>query len=221
MQPNGVTPYFDRVVPTILSTLPDIIIAVVIVLVLSASMSTLSSLVLTSSSTLTLDVIVPRMKGKVTEKKQVTIMRGFILFFVVVSAVIAILKDANPSFTFIAQMMGVSWGALAGAFLAPFLYGLYWKRTTRAAVWASFVWGCGLEIFQMIYTMGHLHFGNAFFDYIFASSVRSGAIAMVVGLIIVPVVSWLSPKLPAKDVDPCFEAFDTKVEVAAKRSLGD
>ena len=221
MQPNGVTPYFDRVVPTILSTLPDIIIAVVIVLVLSASMSTLSSLVLTSSSTLTLDVIVPRMKGKVTEKKQVTIMRGFILFFVVVSAVIAILKDANPSFTFIAQMMGVSWGALAGAFLAPFLYGLYWKRTTRAAVWASFIWGCGLEIFQMIYTMGHLHFGNAFFDYIFASSVRSGAIAMVVGLIIVPVVSWLSPKLPAKDVDPCFEAFDTKVEVAAKRSLGD
>ena len=148
-------------------------------------------------------------------------MRLFILFFVVVSAVLAILKDANPSFTFIAQMMGVSWGALAGAFLAPFLYGLYWKGTTRASVWASFLCGCALEIFQMIYTMGHLHFGSAFWDYIFASSVRSGAIAMVLGLILVPIVSWLSPKLKASEVDPCFEAFDKKVEVAAKRSLGE
>ena len=87
-------------------------------------MSTLSSLVLTSSSTLTLDVIKPYSKKEMDEKKQVFIMRLFIVFFILVSAVIAVIKDSIPGLTFIAQMMGVSWGALAGAFLAPFLYGL-------------------------------------------------------------------------------------------------
>ena len=96
----------------------------VLVLVLSASMSTLSSLVLTSSSTLTLDVIRPlaAKKGEMSEKKSVFIMRLFIVFFIAVSAIIAILKDSVWSDSvFIAQMMGVSWGALAGAFLAPFI----------------------------------------------------------------------------------------------------
>lgn len=43
------------------------------------------------------------------EMKQVVIMRIFIVFFIVVSAVIAIFKDSHPEVTFIAQMMGVSW----------------------------------------------------------------------------------------------------------------
>lgn len=94
-------------------------------------MSTLSSLVLTSASTLTLDVIVPMRKQPTDSRRQLRVMRWFIVFFVAVSAVIAIVKDAYPEFTFIAQMMGVSWGALAGAFLAPFLYGLYSRRTTQ------------------------------------------------------------------------------------------
>ena len=108
---------FDSVVPAMLSTLPGVIIAVVMVLVLSASMSTLSSLVLTSSSTLTLDLIVPAMKKEPSEKKKLLILRVFVMVFIVISAVIAILKDTF-NFSAIAQMMGVSWGALAGAFLA-------------------------------------------------------------------------------------------------------
>ena len=135
-------PLFDTIIPTMLSTLPAIIVAIVIVLVLSASMSTLSSLVLTSSSTFTLDVIVPASKKKMNEMKQVVIMRIFIVFFIVVSAVIAIFKDSHPEVTFIAQMMGVSWGALAGAFLAPFLYGLYWKGVTKVATVVCFVCSC-------------------------------------------------------------------------------
>ena len=102
------------------------------------------SLVLTSSSTFTLDVIVPVSKKKMNEMKQVVIMRIFIVFFIVVSAVIAIFKDSHPEVTFIAQMMGVSWGALAGAFLAPFLYGLYWKGVTKVATVVCFVWGCAV-----------------------------------------------------------------------------
>ena len=214
-------PLFDSIIPSMLGTLSPIVIAIVVVLVLSASMSTLSSLVLTSSSTLTLDVIVPASKKQYTEKKQVSVMRMFIVFFIIVSAAIAILKDANPSFTFIAQMMGVSWGALAGAFLAPFLYGLYWKRTSRASVWVCFVWGCGLEIFQLIYTLGGMRFESPFLSYIFASSVRSGAVAMVVGLILVPLVSLFTKAPDRKKLDKLFSCYDRKVVVKATKAIGE
>ncbi|MBQ1742820.1 MAG: sodium:solute symporter, partial [Oscillospiraceae bacterium] len=126
------TPVYDSIVPSMLATLPDLMIGVVIILVLSASMSTLSSLVLTSGSTLTLDIIDPAMakarQGKhMTDRTQLLSIRLLVLFFIIVSSVIAIVQ-AKSSVTFIAQLMGISWGALAGAFLAPFLYGLYWKR---------------------------------------------------------------------------------------------
>ena len=125
---------FDSVIPTMLSGLPDILIAVVVILVLSASMSTLSSLVLTSSSTMTLDLLKGRFIQEMDEKKQVFVMRCLIVVFVAISVVLAIIQYKS-SVTFIAQLMGVSWGALAGAFLAPFLYGLYWKGASRAGVW--------------------------------------------------------------------------------------
>lgn len=220
-QSDGVTPLFDTVVPSMLKTLPIVVIAVVIVLVLSASMSTLSSLVLTSSSTFTLDVIKPASRKDMTEKEQVTIMRIFIVFFIIVSAVIAIFKDAHPEVTFIAQMMGVSWGALAGAFLAPFLYGLYWKGITKASCVVCFIWGCGIAVFQLIITLCGIDVSGwgSFFSYIFASSVRSGVIAMVGGLIIVPVISLFTKKQDAKEVNEMFECYDEKVEVPVKEAL--
>ena len=221
--PSG-KPAFDTIIPTMLSTLPDVIIAIVIVLVLSASMSTLSSLVLTSSSTLTLDVIMPKMKKLPDEKTVVGMMQVFIVFFIAISAAIAIIKDANPGITFIAQMMGVSWGALAGAFLAPFLYGLYWKKATKASVWVSFAFGVGAEVFQLWVSLTGNNFDPALhpvLSYLFASSVRSGAMTMMVGLILVPVVSLFTAKPDQDAVDTWFDKFDTTVEVAAKRSLGD
>lgn len=220
-QADEVTPLFDTIVPSMLKTLPVVVIAVVIVLVLSASMSTLSSLVLTSSSTLTLDVIKPALKKEMTDKKQVTIMRLFIVFFIIVSAVIAIIKDAHPEITFIAQMMGVSWGALAGAFLAPYLYGLYWKKTTKASCVVCFIWGCALMVFQMYITLGAVDISDwgPVLIYIFASSVRSGVIAMIGGLIIVPIVSLFTKKQDADEVDGMFECYEEKVEVVKKKSL--
>lgn len=218
---DGVTPLFDTIVPSMLSTLSPIIIAVVIVLVLSASMSTLSSLVLTSSSTFTLDVIKPAIKDKMDEKKQVSTMRLFIVFFIAVSAIIAIFKDANPQVTFIAQMMGVSWGALAGAFLAPFLYGLYWKGITKASVVVCYVWGCVIAVAQLIITLGGIDVSGwgPFLSYIFKSSINSGVIAMVGGLIIVPIVSLVTKKEDAKVVDEMFACFEEKVQVAKKEAL--
>ena len=81
---------YDTIIPTMLSSLPDILIGIVIVLVLSASMSTLSSLVLTSSSTLTLDFIKPLFVKDMSEKKQLIWMRILLAFFIIISVVIAL-----------------------------------------------------------------------------------------------------------------------------------
>ena len=212
---------FDMIIPSMLGTLSqfawgDIIVAVVIVLVLAASMSTLSSLVLTSSSTLTLDVI--NRKENMSEKKKLSVMRLFIAFFVIVSAVIAIVKDMF-GFTFIAQMMGVSWGALAGSFLAPFLFGLYWKKTTRGAVWASFAFGIAVTIVQLLVSFGVITFSGTILSYLFASSIRSGVLAMVGGLIIVPIVSFVTPKMSDAEVAEKFAGYDKKVLVSVKETL--
>ena len=192
---------YDAIIPFMLSTLPDILIGIVVVLVLSASMSTLSSLVLTSSSTLTLDLLKDNVMKDMSEKKQVVTMQVLIVFFIVISVVIAI----NPP-TFIAQLMGISWGALAGAFLAPFLYGLYWKGVTKAAVWASFICGVGITV------------SNMFIGYI-ASPINAGAFAMIAGLVVVPVVSLISPKMKRKEVAEMFTCFDEKVMIDKKHSL--
>ena len=214
---------YDNIIPSMLKSLMgsvwgDIIIAIVIVLVLAASMSTLSSLVLTSSSTLALDVI--DRKNNRGEKKNLRAMRLLVVFFVAVSAVIAILKDANPTFTFIAQMMGVSWGALAGAFLAPFMYGLYWKKTTNGSVWASFIWGVGITTVQLLQSFKLINLSSVpFLGYIFQNSIISGVAAMTGGLVIVPLFSLFTKKPDKNKVEEKFKCYDKKVYVTVKDSL--
>ncbi|MBQ4353654.1 MAG: sodium:solute symporter, partial [Clostridia bacterium] len=156
-------PVYDSIVPSMLSGLPDVVMAIVVMLVLSASMSTLSSLVLTSASTLVLDMIVPLRKKKFEQKNQMLAIRGFIVFFIVISAGIAIVQ-VKSSVTCIAQLMGISWGALAGAFLAPYLCSLYSKKITKAAVWVSFISGVGIMSANMICTFAGVPFINAFFS---------------------------------------------------------
>ena len=212
---------FDAVIPEMLSTLPSLIIGVVIGLVLSASMSTLSSLVLTSGSTITLDFLAPMAKKEMSEKKKMTIMRAFIVVFIVISAVIAI-KQAKSRSLFIAQMMGVSWGALAGAFLAPFLYGLYYKKTTKAAVIVSFLFGVGMELVQLAVSLGWLDVSSvAVLAFVFKNSLYSGVFAMVGGLILVPLVSLFTQKTKPENVDAMFECYNVTKTVEITDSLGD
>lgn len=203
---------FDSVIPTMLSGLPDILIAVVVILVLSASMSTLSSLVLTSSSTLTLDMLKGHVVKDMDEKKQVFIMRCLIVVFIAISVVLAIIQYKS-SVTFIAQLMGVSWGALAGAFLAPFLYGLYWKGTTKLACWVSF-------IFSTVVMLANVVVKSAF-PVLLQSPINAGAFCMVAGLIIVPLVSLITPKPDKKLVEDAFSCYEEKVLVSQRRALGD
>ena len=203
---------YDSVVPTMLSGLPDILIAVVVILVLSASMSTLSSLVLTSSSTLTLDLLKGRFVKEMDEKKQVFIMRFLIVVFVAISVVIAIIQYRS-NVTFIAQLMGISWGALAGAFLAPFLYGLYWKGASAIAVWCSFIFSTVVMLANM--------FVRSSFPAMLQSPINAGAFCMIAGLIIVPAVSIITPKPDKKVVEESFACYDTKVLVPRRRALED
>jgi SSS family transporter len=208
---------FDSIIPAMLSGFPDVLIGVVIVLVLSASISTLSALVMTSASTFTLDFIKGNFVKKMSERGQLFTIRCLVGAFIVISAIIAVIQYRG-SVMFIAQLMGVSWGALAGAFLAPFLYGLYWKGASKAAVWVNFIFASAFMIANMLNSTFAL--GLPIFPPFLQSPINAGALTMLAGLIIVPVVSVLTPKPERKHVDNCFVCYETTMTVKARESLG-
>ena len=196
---NGVQ--FDEIVPSMLAnSLPDVLIGIVIILVLSASMSTLSSLVIASSSTFTLDFLKGICLKNLKPKSELMIIKCLCAFFILLSVVIAL----NPN-NLITTLMSLSWGALAGSFLGAFLYGLFWKKATRASVWASFVTGIGINVANLF-----LHF---------TAPTMAGAISIVASLIVVPLVSLITPKLDQKFVEEAFSCYDEKVPVAQKVAL--
>ena len=212
MTAAGTPASYDAIIPAMLEKLPTILIAVVVVLVLSASMSTLSSLVLTSSSTLTLDFLKDLRKKETGEKQQLTIMRVLIVVFIAISVVIAIYQYKEGA-TFIAQLMGISWGALAGAFLAPFLYGLYWKRATGASCWVCFLFSTVVMVLNIFFRPS--------FPAILQSPINAGAFCMLAGLVIVPLVSILTKAPDKKKTDALFSCYDRKVTVRASTAIED
>ncbi|MGN0383406.1 MAG: sodium:solute symporter [Eubacterium sp.] len=201
----------DGIIPAMIEKLNPLLIGIVIVLVLSATMSTLSSLVLTSSSTMTLDLFKPATKDRMTEKQQMLSMRILIAVFLIISVIIACNKNAV-----ISDLMGYSWGALAGAFLAPFLYGLFWKGTTKISVYVSF-------IFATVLTVAHLIIKpqGTVLGFNIASPVNLGAFLMIASLIIVPLVSLVTPKLSKSEIDSIFACYGKKVVVTGKEALGE
>ena len=211
-QVNVTAEGFDAIIPAMLEELSPILIAIVVILVLSASMSTLSSLVLASSSTLTLDFIKGTVVKDLPEKKQLFIMRVLIAVFIAISVVLAIVQY-HSNVTFIAQLMGISWGALAGAFLAPFLYGLYWKRTTAASAWVCF-------LFSSVVMVANIFF-QPYFPTVLQSPINAGVFCMLAGMIIVPVVSLLTKAPEKKYIDQVFSCYDKKVVVSVTDSIGE
>ncbi len=202
---------YDSIIPTMLQNLSPALIALVVILVLSASMSTLSSLVIASSSTLTIDFLKDNFIKKMSEKKQLLMIRVLVVVFIAISAVIALVQYKS-NITFIAQLMGISWGALAGSFLAPFLYSLYWKKTTRAACYVSFAFGSIIMIVDMV--------APKILPEIMRSPINCGAITMLLGLVIVPVVSLFTPKPDKNLVENTFACYDKTTVVAQKTALG-
>lgn len=190
---------FDLVMPQMLDiALPNALMGIVIILVLSASMSTLAALVIVSSSTLTLDLIKDLFVPKMEKKSQVLIIRLLCVVFVIASVVVANMKGA------IVNLMSISWGAIAGAFLAPFLYGLYWKGATRAGVWAGYITGITVTLLSLFKA-----YPGELGKYL-NSPPNAGAAAMILSLIVVPLVSILTPKLSKEFLAPIFDRMNSK-----------
>ena len=202
---------YDSIIPTMLSGLSDTLIGIIVVLVLSASMSTLSSLVMASASTFTLDFLKDNIVKNMSEKTQLRSIRVLIVIFILISVVIADLQFTH-NISYIAQFMGISWGALAGAFLAPTLYGLYWRRASTASVWCSFAFSTLFMVANMLV--------KPMFPPILQSPINAGAFAMVAGLVIIPVVSIFTPAPNSALVDDCFKSYEETVTVPVRESLG-
>jgi len=189
---NSAPTDMDMVMPVLLETaLPDALMGIMIVLVLSASMSTLSSLVLVSSSSIALDLIKGTINPEMKKERVMVVMRVLCAIFIAFSVVVAVKPNA------IVTLMSFSWGTVAGCFLAPFLYGLYWKGTTKAGAWAGVISGlvCSLG--------GALYFGmNA------QMAPAIGSVAMLSSLAIVPLVSFVTAKLPETHLAKVFPSIE-------------
>ena len=139
-------------------------------------------------------------------------MQGLIVVFIAISVVLAILQYKS-SVTFIAQLMGVSWGALAGAFLAPFLYSLYWKRTSVASIWVCFSFSTVVMLANTV--------ANSLFPAILQSPINAGVFCMLAGLVIVPVVSLFARAPEKAFVDKVFSCYEKQVVVSATDAIGE
>lgn len=217
LYPDAANEGFDAIIPAMLSELSPVLIGLVIVLVLSASMSTLSSLSLASASTVTIDLIKPTAHKNMNEKQQVLWMRALIVVFIAISAAIAIVQYHSAN-TFIAQMMGVSWGALAGAFLAPFLYGLYSKKVSKASVWFCFIYGVGV---MMIYLVMKLTGTITVLPEVLRSPLNLGSLVMLSSLVLLPLISLFTKKPSQERMQEIFSCYEKKEVVPAKSVLVD
>lgn len=173
---------FDRVIPELLTKyLPEGLMAVILLLILSASMSTLSSLVLVSASSVAIDLYKGHINPNVSKEKSLMMMRFLSAVFVAISYFVAKYQIA-----FIVQLMSLSWGAVAGAFMAPFFYGLYWKRATHSGVWAGMITAVATNII-LYYKLGP------------QNAPLAASIAMIVPFIVIPIVSFAT-KAPAEKI---------------------
>ena len=214
----------STVIAEMVSTLPMVIVAIVIVLVLAASMSTLSGLVHTSAATVTFDLM--DRKKTMPEKKKMTWLRILVVVFIIISAGLAIFQVYGPQNLTkdIASLMGISWGAISGAFIGPFFYGLYWKKTSKASVYVSFICGVTIAVVGLVLSLAGVHpqikstsagFNILWFD--FSDSIYMGVLAMVLSFIIVPVVSAFTKK--PENVDDIFKCYNQKVVVTSDVAL--
>ena len=210
------------IIPEIVAQLNVVIVAIVIVLVLAASMSTLSGLVHTSAATVTFDLI--GTKKEVSEVTKMKLLKIFVIFFIVVSAGLAAFQAYGPKELTqdIASLMGISWGAISGAFIGPFFYGLYWKKTTKASVYASFISGILISVVGLVLSLTGVNAkltANNILWFDFADSIYMGVLAMVLSFIIVPLVSLFTKK--PENVDEIFACYEGNVTVPKAEVLVD
>ena len=190
----------DTVMPQVLNAaLPDAMLGLIVILLLAASMSTLSSLVLVSSSSISMDLVKGVWKKNMKDKSVMGLMRVLCAVFVLISLVIALLQPAA-----IVTLMSYSWGALSGCFLAPFLLGVRWKGMTKAGGWAGIITGLVIVVPLMIIGSVSTILPK------WLSPPAIGSIAMLASLIVAPVVSLMTKKFDAAHIETVFGEAKTK-----------
>lgn len=178
---------YDQIMPNLLaSKLPEVLLAIIMLLILSASMSSLASLVLVSASSITVDLYKGYLHKDLNEKTSLIIMRTLSVVFILATYLISKLQLG-----FIVTLQSLSWGVLSGAFLAPYLLGIYSKRITKAAAYAGIYSGAGTAIILTM-TLGA------------ANSALAASIAIIVPFVVVPVVSLFTPKVDSFIIEKAF-----------------
>jgi SSS family solute:Na+ symporter len=186
---------FDQLVPDLIVLhLPQALLIVILLLVLSASLSTLSSLVLVSASAITIDLYKGYINPKASDRGELYLMRILCGLFILISYIIALFKPA-----WIVSLMSISWGAVAGSFLAPYLYGLFWKRTTKLGAYAG-MW-TGLLVSNGLYWYWFATESPADAG---AKAPLAASIAMTVPMIVVPLVSLITKPPKAETIEKAF-----------------
>ena len=173
---------FDKIIPTVINqALPGVLVVIVLLLVLSASMSTLSGLVMVSASAVTVDLLRGELKRDISKRTEVLIFRIMVVAFIAASVVLA-----QRQIAIIITLMGISWGVVSGAFIGPYIWGLWWKRVTKWGAWAGMLGG-------LLVTLIPCAIWGTKFSPVYASA------AMVCSLVVVPVVSLLT-RAPSREL---------------------
>lgn len=135
-------PAADFIVPNMLkdSGLPNILLGIIIILLLSASVSTLCSITISASTTMSIDLVAEKSKKKFDDKKVKNLTRIFAVLFILLSYVVANTK------TPILDMMSYSWGIISGSFLAPYVLSLYYKKLNKTGAWSGVLTGFFIAI---------------------------------------------------------------------------
>lgn len=179
-------PNADLIIPQMLEQfLPEFALALVFLLIVSASMSTLAGIVMVSSSSISLDLLKGYLRPEMSDKKVTAIMRVLCVIFVIFSLVIAVLKPTS-----VLTLMSVSWGAISGFFLAPYIYGVLWKGVTQAG---AFIAGLVGFLIAVVLPLG-FH----------VNSTVATAFALIIPLILTPIISWFTPKFSKKHIEYVF-----------------
>ena len=194
----------DSVIPTMLmqvlgnGTLGSILLAIIIILLLSASMSTLVAVVLTSASAVSVDLIPSIRKRNISPEKQVLLTRLLCLTFVSCSFIFA-----TQNIPIIISLMSFSWGVVSGCFIGPYIWGLFSKKITKIGAFAGMLAGLlTVGIATLVISL------NSNFSAAAAKSPEMGVAAMAVSVVIVPIVSALTKKKDQARVEEIFECYN-------------
>ena len=168
---NG-KPVFDALMPEMLITvIPSALTVVILLLILAASMSTLASLVLISSTSITKDIYKGFINRKATDKQLTTLVRIGSVFFILLSMILAFMKPAV-----IVTILSISWGAIASVFLGPFIWGIFNKKVTRLGAITGSVGGLAICLILFVVWGARM-------------VPQAGSVGMIASLVLVPVFS--------------------------------